>query len=279
MIVSMLARNEGETREDASNRRRKHMETLRQEARFSVQLLVSEFIATFILVFGGSAALVLINEITHFGVSSIHGMSLLVAQVLVQHLMQDPASGHANPCITIAMALVGKYTLVNALSSIAGQLSGSFCASAFMLVFFTIESGSGNLGLPTVGPSVGTLNAFVFESVYTSVLVIVALTFNPGSKKHHYMHSFMRSLVCGMILCIANLIGTDISNGALNPARALGAALLTHHIQHLWLYIIAPLLGSLLGTVFVYLFRYTRRVHSTPPPPTLYSSSREPEQE
>ena len=50
---------------------------------------------------------------------------------------------------------------------------------------------------------------------------------------------------------IAESIGTfalgDVSGASMNPARSLGPALVSGHLQALWIYMTAPIFGSLLA--------------------------------
>jgi aquaporin Z len=38
-----------------------------------------------------------------------------------------------------------------------------------------------------------------------------------------------------------------ICGASMNPARSLAPAIISGHIEHLWLYIVAPVLGALLA--------------------------------
>ena len=40
-----------------------------------------------------------------------------------------------------------------------------------------------------------------------------------------------------------------ITNASMNPARSIAPAFVSGNLQHLWMYIIAPILGALLAVV------------------------------
>ena len=52
------------------------------------------------------------------------------------------------------------------------------------------------------------------------------------------------------MLTLIHLVGIPITNLSVNPARSIGPALFVGGwaLEQLWLFIVAPLLGALLGT-------------------------------
>jgi aquaporin Z len=79
------------------------------------------------------------------------------------------------------------------------------------------------------------------------VLVILAVTGKNGEgtgKK--------AGLVIGLTLTLIHLLGIRLTGTSVNPARSLGPALLLQGqaLQQVWLFIVAPLLGSVLAACF-----------------------------
>ena len=56
-------------------------------------------------------------------------------------------------------------------------------------------------------------------------------------------------LAIGLTLTAVHLVGIPLDGTSVNPARSLGPALFagTHAISQVWLFIVAPLVGSLLA--------------------------------
>ena len=54
-------------------------------------------------------------------------------------------------------------------------------------------------------------------------------------------------LAIGLAYGAATLALLPVSGAGLNPARALAAALLSGHLKHVWLYLLAPVCGAPLG--------------------------------
>jgi aquaporin NIP len=63
-------------------------------------------------------------------------------------------------------------------------------------------------------------------------------------------HYKSRALNCapiaiGMCFVICILAFGPVSSGSFNPARSIGPAIVAGKAKHLWIYIIAPILGAL----------------------------------
>ncbi|WP_223182921.1 MULTISPECIES: aquaporin [unclassified Streptomyces] len=60
-------------------------------------------------------------------------------------------------------------------------------------------------------------------------------------------------LACAVGLATAVIIATlgPLSGGSADPARQFGPALLARDTTHLWIYLLAPVLGAVLGAALV----------------------------
>ena len=56
-------------------------------------------------------------------------------------------------------------------------------------------------------------------------------------------------ILIGLVLVLVHLVGILIDNTSVNPARSIGPALFVGDwaLEQLWLFIVAPLVGALLG--------------------------------
>ncbi|NND12102.1 MAG: aquaporin, partial [Flavobacteriaceae bacterium] len=56
-------------------------------------------------------------------------------------------------------------------------------------------------------------------------------------------------LAIGFTVLICALVGGPVSGASMNPARSIGPAMVSFEIHHLWIYILAPILGAILGVL------------------------------
>ena len=211
---------------------------------------IAEFLGTFTLVFVGTAVATLQGFLSGYGDTGWLGISLAFGVVLMVLVwVIGPVSGcHVNPAVTISMAMSGrtKWSLVP--GYVVSQLIGAMAASALLLVLvrglpgYSIEQhGLGANGNPR-GMSVATL--FGWELVMTALflLTIFAAT-RKGSPPG------FAGLAIGGFLFVAHLIGAQLGDASLNPARSFGPAVFVRGdtLEILWVFIVAPLIGGVLG--------------------------------
>jgi len=217
----------------------------------NMNALFAEFIGTFILVFIGTTTAVLAGS----GLLGENGMGLIAIafafgftlMVLVYTI--GPISGaHVNPAVTIAMLVGKKISTGKAAMYIAVQVLGGIVASAVLL---GILAGIPEYSVSTHGLGANFVPQFMWES--SALLLEVVLTglfvfviFNATSKK---ANPAVSGWAIGGYLFVAHLIGVPLGGSSLNPARSIGPALfsLTGEMQHLWIFIVGPIAGALLG--------------------------------
>ncbi len=208
------------------------------QSQYSVKIVLfkiwlSEFVSTFVLVFSGSVAKILVDDIGKLGVSLVHGMSLFVAQTIGTEI----SGGHANPVISFAHYLSGKTSLSHAICRIIAQFMASIFAALFITIFF--DHNMSYLGAPRISEQSSHHAAIIYEITYSTILVLASLRCTP----------YFKPFACGFVLAIANINGSDISNGALNPARAFGSLILIGDLKNLLFYLTIPMVGAILGGI------------------------------
>jgi glycerol uptake facilitator-like aquaporin len=167
-------------------------------------------------------------------------MSLMVALSI---------GGDANPAVTFGKFISFQIDIYNLIISVISQMITSLITALYMLIFFSYNDEY--LGMPTVGPASGIIGAIIYEITFSTILVYASLSVN---KK-------MRPIICGCILSISNANGADISNGALNPARAFGSSLISGNINDLWIYLTAPIIGAMFASfLFVCMINIKKKI-------------------
>ena len=70
--------------------------------------------------------------------------------------------------------------------------------------------------------------------------MLVIINVANGSKEQ----GMFAGLAIGSVVALEAMFAGPVCGASMNPARSLGPALISGHIEHLWLYLIAPVLGA-----------------------------------
>ena len=198
----------------------------------------AEFIGTFILVFAGTAAIV-VNDITggtvsHVGISVVFG--LVVTAVI--YTFGDISGAHINPAVTIAFWYAKRFSGKLVFPYITSQIGGAILASVMVYVLFNDHDSLG----ATI-PQGSNFQSFVLEIILTFILMLVIINVAIGAKEK----GIMAGAAIGGVVCMEALFAGPISGASMNPARSIGPAIVSGQLEHLWLYIIAPVMGACLA--------------------------------
>jgi aquaporin Z len=213
----------------------------------------SEFIGTFSMILIGISAIVL-NFGTLFmrhWIPSTSPRLLLTgflfaggATLVVYSPVGRISGAHLNPAVSFAFFLDRKINTVDFVLFSLMQTAGSIAAAYLALALWSAHAREVNDGmtLPGEGYSIGLV--FLTE---------VAITFLLVSTIFYFLHrrdlTKYTGLAAGLLVALLVYLTAPISGTSLNPARSIGPALAVGNASYLWLYIAAPLLGSLIATI------------------------------
>lgn len=201
---------------------------------------IAEFIGTFTLVFCGCGAIVT-NEfsqgtVTHSGIALTFG---LVVMSLI-YAFGEISGAHFNPAVTLAFTYAKKFPLKEVPKYILAQCIGAIIAAALLLVLFP-----DNEFLGTTLPKIDVWRVFLFEVILTFFLMLVIINVSTGSKES----GIMAGIAIGGVVWLEAQFAGPITGASMNPARSIGPALVSGHLEYLWLYILAPIIGAILAVM------------------------------
>lgn len=212
----------------------------------ALRKFLSELLGTFAMVFAGTGAIVINAEsggaITHLGVALTFGLVVLA----MIYTLGDVSGAHLNPAVTLAFAVAGLFPYLSVLLYIAAQFSGALLASLTLRFLFPQNT---NLGATI--PSGLPMQSFALEIILSAILMFVILNVSQGSKEK----GITAGIVVGSVIALEALFAGPICGASMNPARSLGPAIVSGHLEHLWIYLAAPVLGML---VAIPLYRVVR---------------------
>lgn len=205
--------------------------------------VLAEFLGTGTLVFCGTGAIAA-NELFggalgHAGIALTFG---LVVMVLV-YTLQGVSGAHLNPAVTVTLTVLDRkqrYNWTVPGAYVLAQLCGGLAASILLLALV----GEGT-SLGATQPFVRPWRACVLEGLLTAflMLVICACGQNRG------IASSKSGLVIGGVVGMEAMFAGPLTGASMNPARSIGPAVVGGDIDHLWLYIVGPLTGAIVGGV------------------------------
>ena len=201
---------------------------------------ISEFIGTFSMIFCGTGAMT-VNEVTggdvtHVGIAITWGL-IVMAMI---YAFGETSGAHFNPAVTIAFAYAKKFVWKEVPKYIIAQVLGAFAASLILCYLFPTSEYLGAT-IPTV--DVG--RAFVMELLLTFFLMVVIINVSTGSKEI----GIIAGIAVGAVVLLEAMFAGPITNASMNPARSIAPAIVAGKMQHLWMYILAPILGAILAVI------------------------------
>ncbi|KAK3122727.1 hypothetical protein QOZ80_8AG0617320 [Eleusine coracana subsp. coracana] len=229
-----------------------------------IKKVAAEFIGTFILMF--TVLSTIVADAQHGGAETLLGIaaSAGLAVVAVVLAVVHVSGSHLNPAVSLAMAAFGHLPRAHVLPYAAAQTLASAAAAALARLVFR----------PPV-PSVGAAQAFFLEMVLTFVLmfVITAVATDPTSQRDggnldrggdndertrrrvlslllltdRSTDKYIYEAYVYLLFTLCASVCRPLTGPSMNPARTLGAALVTAKYKDIWVYMVAPPLGAIAG--------------------------------
>ena len=241
--------------------------------------ILAEIIGSFILVFFGTASVVLTlfinngasaptyNSIYNIGITMPDwiaiGLAFGLALTVAIYAFGSISGAHFNPAVTIALWATKKFDTKDLIPYIIAQIIGSFIAT-FALLAISGPQASTIGALGGVGPfgDITMVGMFIAEFIGTFLLMYVIMGTAVDTKCGVADAALSIGLVlAGIVIAIGNYTGSGV-----NPARALtpmvgnclvqGSAAAGAFAYYIPVYCIAPILGAV---VAAFLYEYMHK--------------------
>lgn len=197
---------------------------------------ITEFIGTFILIFCGTGACA-VNEITsgtitHVGIAITWGLVVMA----IIYALGEKSGAHINPAVTIAFAVNKNFPARQVAPYIISQVAGALSASLVLKLLFPTS-----VLLGATLPAGSEVQSFVMEFILTFILMLVVINVAKGSKEQ----GLFAGIAIGSVVLFEAMFAGPVSGASMNPARSLAPAIVSGNMEHIWIYIIAPIAGAI----------------------------------
>ncbi len=217
--------------------------------------LGAEALGTFLFFFLGFSGIAVVvdigaDAITPVGVAAGFGFGLALAITAFGHL----SGGHFNPAVSAGLAVAGRFNPRDLIPYWIAQLVGGFGAVLVMAIVYSSDVTDALDTAP--GSGIGNWAALVLEIVTTALFVMVILTV--ATDERAAWNGVMAPFLIGLFIFTAASVVGPASGGSFNPARSLDPVLYNQDWGKVWIYIVGPLAGGVLGAA-IWAFLCLRR--------------------
>src|ERR1700704_1239764 len=235
-----------------------------EEAGMALKRACAELLGTFVLVFGGVGTAVLAGDhVGYLGVAFAFGLSLLAMAYAI-----GPISGcHINPAVTLGLLVSGRVELGEAVRYWIAQIIGAIAAAGILLAIVGGRKGGYDVrmeGLGANGYGAHSPGGFaVGSALFIEIILTAFLVFTVLAATDRIANVAFAGIPIGLVLTLIHLVSIPVTNTSVNPARSIGPAIFVGGwaLSQLWLFIVAPLAGGLLGAgVHRLLFSGSRQI-------------------
>jgi aquaporin NIP len=199
---------------------------------------LAEAVGTFALVFCGTGAIIINEEtkgaVSHVGIALTFGLIVMAMIYALGHI----SGAHLNPAVSIAFAISARFPLKQLVPYILSQLTGAFVACLILRTMFP----DNNLLGVTI-PFGSDWQSFILEMLLSFFLMLVIINVATGSKEQ----GMFAGLAIGSTVLLEAMFAGPISGASMNPARSLAPAVISGHLEHLWIYLTAPIMGAIMA--------------------------------
>jgi glycerol uptake facilitator protein len=165
---------------------------------------------------------------------------------------------HINPSVTIALAVIRRFSAKLVGHYIAAQIIGSIIAGLCLYGMYPEAGKAVRFGSTLPGAGVGDGAAVVIEILLTMWLLFVIMGVAVDKRAPPGWAGF----TIGMIVAADIWIGGPLTGASMNFARSLGPAISAAiagdllPLSKVWIYLIVPIIGDIIGAVlYEYIFK------------------------
>ena len=203
---------------------------------------IAECIGTAVLVLFGCGTAIISGDILTIALA--FGLSI----VAVAYAIGDISGAHVNPAVSFAMWICGKLSGKDFICYTIAQVIGAFIGSLLLwaIVAFTgTDKAVSGLGANSTS-NLGIWGSMLVEVILTFIFIYTILGVTSSKEKGN-----LAGIVIGLTLAFVHILGIKLTGTSVNPARSLAPAVILggEALSQVWVFILAPFVGSALATL------------------------------
>ena len=209
-----------------------------------------EGIGTAVLVlFGCGSAVVAGGILGNLGIAMAFGLSI----VAMAYVIGNVSGCHINPAVSLAMLINKKLTVKEFCLYVVAQIIGALIGTCLLVLILNscgidyMVTGLGANGYGEASSSgISLWGAILVEVILTFVFIYTILGVTSDESK-----SSVAGIVIGLTLAFVHIMGIPLTGTSVNPARSLAPAIFLGGtaLKQVWVFIVAPFIGSALAAV------------------------------
>jgi MIP family channel proteins len=170
------------------------------------------------------------------------GLALAAVVAAIGHV----SWAHVNSAVTLGMAATKKFSWNYVPHYVGAQLAGAVLAAlATWITYGGAARDEAKLAATYPTQGVGDLQAFVVEVLITFILVFVVMAVATDDRAP----AAIAPIAVGFALAVGVFIAGPVTGGSVNPARSLGPMLVAGDLTSVWLYVLGPIVGGIIGAL------------------------------
>ena len=217
--------------------------------------VAAEFVGAFALIFIGAGAIIHTGNQNLVAIALAHGVAIAVMVSSLGHV----SGGLFNPALTIGLWATRRIETVTGILYIIAQLLGAVVAALALVLLFPEgkrDVPNINLGTPALGAGVDFIQGVGIEAIATFFLMLVVFGTALDARGPK-----LGGLAIGLVITMDIFAAQSFTGAAMNPARALGPALIDNTWDDHLAWWIGPIIGAVLAALaYHYIFAQEQEV-------------------
>lgn len=201
----------------------------------------SEFFGTFFIIFFGCGSMIVsklhLIDLNPMLIPIIFGIAVAAMIYTVGHI----SGAHFNPAVTIAFWVSRNFPSKDVVPYILFQFWGALLASLLLRLLFSGQVD--DFGVTDSHLAIFQISLIEFIISFALMFVISSVATDSRAEGE------FAGLAIGMIVFLGSAVFGPLTGASMNPARTLAPAIVSGNFNHITIYLIAPIIGTVTGAL------------------------------